>query len=48
MIEVGDLRLKVLHAPGHFEESTMAWEREHNPYIKFEIKEAKAEDPGAG
>jgi len=33
--------------PGHFESSTMAWEREHNPYIKFKIKEAKMSDLGA-
>jgi glyoxylase-like metal-dependent hydrolase (beta-lactamase superfamily II) len=33
--------------PGHFEESTMEWEREHNPYIKFKVKEAKTTDLGA-
>ena len=33
--------------PGHFEESTMSWEREHNPYIKYKIKEAKTSDLGA-
>ena len=33
--------------PGHFEESTMEWEREHNPYIKFKIKSAKTHTQGS-
>jgi len=33
--------------PGHFEPTTMDREREHNPYIKFRVKEAKAVDRGA-
>jgi glyoxylase-like metal-dependent hydrolase (beta-lactamase superfamily II) len=33
--------------PGHFDATTMAHERDHNPYIKFKVKEAKATDPGA-
>jgi len=33
--------------PGHFEPTTMARERQQNPYIKFRVKEAKALDRGA-
>jgi len=33
--------------PGHREPTTLEREREHNPYVKFRIKEAKAADPGA-